>query len=76
MLDADPRRVKKVRIHRSKDRPIERDREGRRRYSAIDATASPAIAPMPPQDTAAENAAPTPPKATDQATDPNAPRRP
>ena len=33
VLDADPRRIKKVRIHRSKDRPIERDRDGRRRYS-------------------------------------------
>ena len=45
VLDADPRRIKKVRIHRSKDRPIERDREGRRRYSAPDTAASPAIAP-------------------------------
>jgi hypothetical protein len=33
-----------VRIHRNKNRPIERDREGRRRYSAPDA-ASVAIAP-------------------------------
>jgi len=47
VLDSDPRRIKKVRIHRSKDRPIERDREGRRRYSAPEATASPAIAPLP-----------------------------
>ena len=47
VLDSDPRRIKKVRIHRSKDRPIERDREGRRRYSAPEATASPAIAPVP-----------------------------
>lgn len=76
VLDSDPRRIKKVRIHRSKDRPIERDLEGRRRYSAIDTTASPAITPTPPQDATAENAAPTPPKATDQVTDPNAPRRP
>jgi len=37
VLDSDPRRIKKVRIHRSKDRPIERDREGRRRYSAPEA---------------------------------------
>ena len=37
VLDSDPRRIKKVRIHRSKDRPIERDRDGRRRYSAPDA---------------------------------------
>jgi len=47
VLDSDPRRIKKVRIHRSKDRPIERDREGRRRYSATDTAASPAIAPSP-----------------------------
>jgi CBS domain containing-hemolysin-like protein len=49
VLDADPRRIKKVRIHRSNDRPIERDREGRRRYIAIDTT-SPAIAPAPTAD--------------------------
>ena len=36
VLDSDPRRIKKVRIHRSKDRPIERDRDGRRRYSGPD----------------------------------------
>ena len=52
VLDSDPRRIKKVRIHRSKDRPIERDREGRRRYSSPDTTTSPAITPSP----AAENA--------------------
>ena len=56
VLDSDPRRIKKVRIHRSKDRPIERDREGRRRYSTPDTAASPAIAPSP----AAEDAAKTP----------------
>jgi CBS domain containing-hemolysin-like protein len=55
VLDSDPRRIKKVRIHRSKDRPIERDREGRRRYSTPEAAASP-IAPMP----AAEDATKTP----------------
>jgi hemolysin (HlyC) family protein len=59
VLDADPRRIKKVRIHRSKDRPIERDRDGRRRYTP-DATASPAIAP------AAEET-----KSPPQTTDPN-----
>jgi CBS domain containing-hemolysin-like protein len=47
VLDSDPRRIKKVRIHRSKDRPIERDREGRRRYSSPDTTTSPAITPSP-----------------------------
>ncbi len=55
VLDSDPRRIKKVRIHRSKDRPIERDREGRRRYSSPEATASPAITPSP----AAEDASKT-----------------
>jgi CBS domain containing-hemolysin-like protein len=37
VLDSDPRRIKKVRIHRRQNRPIERDREGRRRYSAPEA---------------------------------------
>ena len=45
VLDSDPRRIKKVRIHRRKNRPIERDRDGRRRYSGSDAAASPALAP-------------------------------
>ena len=63
VLDADPRRIKKVRIHRSKDRPIERDRDGRRRYTP-DATASPAIAPAP-----EETKSPSP------ATDPNTPQK-
>jgi CBS domain containing-hemolysin-like protein len=62
VLDADPRRIKKVRIHRRKDRPIERDIDGRRHYSAIEAAASPAIAP------AAEDNAKTP-------TDSNAPHK-
>jgi CBS domain containing-hemolysin-like protein len=60
VLDSDPRRIKKVRIHRSKDRPIERDREGRRRYSSPDTTASPAITPSP----AAEDASKTPADST------------
>jgi len=47
VLDSDPRRIKKVRIHRSKDRLIERDGDGRRRYSTPEA-ASPATA-SPPQ---------------------------
>jgi CBS domain containing-hemolysin-like protein len=46
VLDADPRRIKKVRIARSQDRPIERDHDGRRRYGAAD-TASPPTAPVP-----------------------------
>jgi CBS domain containing-hemolysin-like protein len=68
VLDSDPRRIKKVRIHRSKDRPIERDREGRRRYSTPDTTASPAIAPSP----AAEDAGKDPNKTP---TDSNAPQK-
>ena len=43
VLDSDPRRVKKVRIHPSKNRTIERDREGRRRFSALEPAAG--IAP-------------------------------
>jgi CBS domain containing-hemolysin-like protein len=70
VLDSDPRRIKKVRIHRSKDRPIERDREGRRRYSSPEA-ASPAIAPVPQPEAAAGDAGKTPP----QAADPNTSRR-
>jgi hypothetical protein len=58
VLDSDPRRIKKVRIHRSKDRPIERDREGRRRYSSPDTTASPAIAPDAATKTPADSDAP------------------
>jgi CBS domain containing-hemolysin-like protein len=55
VLDADPRRIKKVRIHRRKDIPIERDREGRRRYSGPGA-ASPTIAPAPPAEVGGEPA--------------------
>ncbi len=62
VLDSDPRRIKKVRIHRSKNRPIERDREGRRRYSSPDTTASPAIAPSP---GAADDAGKIPPLVAD-----------
>jgi CBS domain containing-hemolysin-like protein len=64
VLDSDPRRIKKVRIHRNKDRPIERDRDGRRRFRAAPGAAnpaSPAIAPTPPADTAAnEQSKPSP----------------
>jgi len=58
VLDSDPRRIKKVRIHRSKNRTIERDREGRRRFSTPADTANVAAvaaAPSPeapPSDTA------------------------
>jgi CBS domain containing-hemolysin-like protein len=71
VLDSDPRRIKKVRIHRHRNRPIERDREGRRRYSGPD-SASPAIAPSPTAGTGeadkAKAAAPAadPPSATDK----------
>jgi CBS domain containing-hemolysin-like protein len=66
VLDSDPRRIKKVRIHRNRNRPIERDRDGRRRYSGPD-TASPAIAPAPQPEAVSKN--PTP------AADPNAPHK-
>ena len=71
VLDSDPRRIKKVRIHRSMNRPIERDREGRRRYSSADTTASSAIAPAPAPAPAPEDAAKAPPHAAD----PNATRK-
>jgi CBS domain containing-hemolysin-like protein len=66
VLDSDPRRIKKVRIHLNRNRPIERDRDGRRRYSAPD-TASPAIAPGSLPEAASKSAS--------QATDPNAPHK-
>lgn len=53
VLDSDPRRIKRVRIHRRNDRKIEHDREGRRRYSGPDVT-SPAIAATTPADAAGE----------------------
>jgi CBS domain containing-hemolysin-like protein len=70
VLDADPRRIKRVRIHRSKNRPVERDREGRRRFSTSE-TASPTVAPgSVPDAAAAEPAKPAPagdqPKASGQ----------
>ena len=51
VLDSDPRRIKRVRIHRRSTRKIEHDREGRRRYSAPDVS-SPTIAASSPADTA------------------------
>jgi CBS domain containing-hemolysin-like protein len=60
VLDSDPRRIKKVRIHRSKNRPIERDPDGRRRYSLPDPAAS---------------IAPAQPDAAKTATDTNAPSK-
>jgi CBS domain containing-hemolysin-like protein len=69
VLDADPRRIKKIRIHRRSDRPIERDRDGRRRYSAA-GTALPTAGP------ASESAGGESGKPAAQAHDPNAPHRP
>ncbi|HWL31001.1 MAG TPA: hemolysin family protein [Xanthobacteraceae bacterium] len=65
VLDSDPRRIKKVRIHRSKDRTIERDRDGRRA-----AMIGPALAP------AADAASGDGGKGSSQAADINTPRRP
>jgi CBS domain containing-hemolysin-like protein len=69
VLDSDPRRIKRVRIHRNMGRRIERDRDGRRRYSAPDAP-SPGIAP------AAETASADSAKPAASAAEPNAARRP
>ena len=44
VLDSDPRRIKSPH-HRSQDRPIERDREGRRRYDSPDTTTGQRHAP-------------------------------
>ena len=42
VLDADPRRVKRLRIGPRKERPVPRPRDARRREAAADATAPPA----------------------------------
>jgi len=75
VLDSDPRRIKKVRIHRSKDRLIVRDREGHPHYSPSDTT-SPAIAPAPMAQSASSIAADDAGKNAPAATEPNPPRRP
>jgi CBS domain containing-hemolysin-like protein len=70
VLDSDPRRIKKVRIHTRKNQRIERDRDGRRRYSIAETATSPVLAPAPlpeaaPEDAAKESQPPdtsTPPK--------------
>jgi CBS domain containing-hemolysin-like protein len=62
VLDSDPRRIKKVRIHHSKNRPIDRDVDGRRHYRATDAAS---IATAPSQDAIAEDI-----QASQQTTDP------
>jgi CBS domain containing-hemolysin-like protein len=48
VLDADPRRVKRLRIGLRKERPAGRPRDARRRESAPDATAQPQHDPAPP----------------------------
>jgi CBS domain containing-hemolysin-like protein len=61
VLDADPRRVKKVRIHRSKSRWPERSREGKRRDglpSLANAPSTSADHPAAPEGSAASDAAP------------------
>ena len=79
VLDADPRRIKRVRIHRRKDRAIEHDREGRRRFKPAE-TSSPAIATATPAD-GADAAGSQPPsqdqsKASSEASPDKAPSRP
>ncbi len=65
VLDSDPRRIKKVRIHRHKDRVIERDRDGRRRYSVQ--ITSPAVAPAPAAETKTGDAKPSPDRPSPEA---------
>jgi CBS domain containing-hemolysin-like protein len=68
VLDSDPRRIKKVRIHRRKNR-IERDGETRRRLGTPDTTASPALTPAPAPEAAADDAT----KASQQPADTSTP---
>lgn len=71
VLDADPRRIKKVRIHRQTDRRIERDREGRRRYSTQDSTSA-APAPAALAEIVTDQSDPSPkPQPTNTKTTPN-----
>jgi len=75
VLDSDLRRIKKVRIHRRKDRAIERDHDGRRRYSTSDATnaaSTPEPLSKPSVDDAGKTSAQTNPA---KSTDSNTPRR-
>jgi CBS domain containing-hemolysin-like protein len=70
VLDSDPRRIKKVRIHNRKNLRIERDREGRRRYSTTDTTVSPALTPAPSPEAAPDDAAKAPQQPADTNTPP------
>jgi CBS domain containing-hemolysin-like protein len=53
VLDADPRRIKRVRIHHSKTRNSNRERDRRREVAGI---SSPTVALPPPADAAGEDA--------------------
>jgi CBS domain containing-hemolysin-like protein len=75
VLDSDPRRIKKVRIHSSKNVRIERDREGRRRYRPSDAAAAAALTLAPASAPSAEPAADETAKAPQQAADTDTPRK-
>jgi CBS domain containing-hemolysin-like protein len=75
VLDSDPRRIKRVRIHRRTDRKIERDRDGRRRYSGHDIS-SPAIAAAPPADAGGELAGQDQAKPSPDAPSDKTPSRP
>ncbi len=64
VLDADPRRVKKVRIYRGKDRSLRRDRVARRRDGRPDgdlSTGAPGVEPPPARADAHAPTEPTPP---------------
>jgi CBS domain containing-hemolysin-like protein len=75
VLDSDPRRIKKVRIHSSKNVRIERDREGRRRYRPSEAAAAAALTLAPSPVPSAEPAADETAKAPQQAADTDTPRK-
>jgi CBS domain containing-hemolysin-like protein len=75
VLDSDPRRIKRVRIHRRTDRKIEHDRDGRRRYSGPDVT-SPTIAAAPPTEPSGELAGQNQSKASSDVTPAKTPPRP
>ncbi|MBX9823472.1 MAG: hemolysin family protein [Xanthobacteraceae bacterium] len=68
VLDSDPRRIKKVRIHNRKNLRIERDRDGRRRYSTTDTTASPALTPAPSPEPSSDDTAKAPQQPADTST--------
>jgi CBS domain containing-hemolysin-like protein len=69
VLDSDPRRIKKVRIHRRKRR-TDGDRDSRRRPGTPEATASPALTPAPAPEAATDDAAKAPQAPADTSTPP------